>query len=898
MASPIPTQLSPGVKVSEIDLSQFVQPESLNSAGMVGSFNWGPCLKANRITSESSLASIYGKPTLDPSDVASENDFLSAANFLRYSNNLKVIRILQANDANSTSLEAGITAISSCDIRKIKNEEEFRQLGGFSGNDGIESVAHFRGRYPGNFGDSLKVIVWDGATGESVGSQTSTQYFDYPLAGGYNLASMSGISSGTIGYTLTALSSDTSGSITTAGITSGSHPYFIVTIAPPVGKNAFQFIEELSQEDAISFLYATGTTSANLSLSSSDPSGNNSNYYVLEDVIAQKPFNPFYKFNPSGSPTKNIFAKRNPTNTELVDILFLNADDTNMNSGVRTNAFYPGTSKNKVTSLTFTTSGVPSHFAPLIYNQSNFLAHRSTWSNIADSIFDDTTGIPTIPSIRGWALLVGITGGITFGKTIDGTMTAIGLTFDSVGGLSGIQRDFAFGMKQFGYRGTVTSQGRREDYGTLSIFDKTPGTSEYASDYGGSNDELSVAIIDTDGKFQGVKNSVLERFELLSKATDAKNLNGESTYYKDYINNNSKYVYMTKPFGLSGGGSSTSKADTAFGDLVYSYVAIDGKTYTRKGYYESQLSYGESSSTTPSNSEYSSAYSIFADDDSAVDILFVPESSVSHDGLSDPTVVESIVYDTVIEPRKDTVLVIPTPPPQSLNQHSSETATRLINFRNTVLTIPSNSYTMLVAGRKTYFDTFNNQIRKMSLSSDLAGILSSQEIPWESPAGFARGNIKNAIKLETNFSKQDRDELYKNGLNFFVQFNDGSGTVLFGDKTLLKKPSAFDRINVRRVFIALEKAIAKAAKYSLFEFNDEFTRSQFRNLTIPFLSNVQAQRGIADFKVVCDETNNTAEVIDRNQFVADIYIKPLKSINFIQLNFVAVRSDFNLTTIE
>jgi phage tail sheath protein FI len=186
----------------------------------------------------------------------------------------------------------------------------------------------------------------------------------------------------------------------------------------------------------------------------------------------------------------------------------------------------------------------------------------------------------------------------------------------------------------------------------------------------------------------------------------------------------------------------------------------------------------------------------------------------------------------------------------------------------------------------------------MSLASDLAGILSAQEIPWESPAGFARGIIRNAIKLETNFSKPDRDELYKNGINFFVQFNDGSGTALFGDKTLLTKPSAFDRINVRRVFISLERAIAKAAKFSLFEFNDEFTRSQFRNLVIPYLTTIQAQRGIADFKVVCDTTNNTAEVIDKNQFVADIYIKPLKSINFVQLNFIAVRSDFNLTTIE
>lgn len=243
-------------------------------------------------------------------------------------------------------------------------------------------------------------------------------------------------------------------------------------------------------------------------------------------------------------------------------------------------------------------------------------------------------------------------------------------------------------------------------------------------------------------------------------------------------------------------------------------------------------------------------------------------------------------------------MVLPTPKPASSNENSTITTNNAIAFRKSTLTIPSNSYTVLVTGRKVFFDTFNNQLRKMSLASDVAGILCAQEIPWESPAGFSRGFIRNAVKLETNFSKADRDELYKNGINFFVQFNDGSGTVLYSDKTMLTKPSAFDRINVRRVFIALEKAIAKAAKYSLFEFNDEFTRSQFRNLVTPFLSSIQAQRGIADFKVICDETNNTSQVIDNNQFVADIYIKPLKSINFVQLNFVAVRSDFNLTTIE
>jgi len=289
---------------------------------------------------------------------------------------------------------------------------------------------------------------------------------------------------------------------------------------------------------------------------------------------------------------------------------------------------------------------------------------------------------------------------------------------------------------------------------------------------------------------------------------------------------------------------------------------------------------------------------VFAADKSAVDILFMQETSVANDSTNETAAIERAVYDAVIDTRKDTLFVLPTPKPASTTQHTSQATTNAINYRKNLLNLPPNSYTILVAGRKLYFDTFNNQIRKMTLSSDVAGILSAQDIAWESPAGFSRGMLKNVIRLETNYSKTNRDDLYKNQVNFFVEFNDGSGTALFGDKTLLVKPSAFDRINVRRVFIAVEKAIAKAAKYSLFEFNDEFTRSQFRNLVNPFLASIQAQRGISDFKIVCDETNNTAEVIANNQFVADIYIKPAKSINFVQLNFIATRSDFNLTTNE
>jgi len=203
------------------------------------------------------------------------------------------------------------------------------------------------------------------------------------------------------------------------------------------------------------------------------------------------------------------------------------------------------------------------------------------------------------------------------------------------------------------------------------------------------------------------------------------------------------------------------------------------------------------------------------------------------------------------------------------------------------------------SGWKLQYDKYRDVYVYVPCNGDVAGTMVRTDIdrdPWWSPAGYNRGQIKNVIKMAYNPGKADRDQLYKKGINPIVTFP-GEGTVLFGDKTMLTKPSAFDRINVRRLFIVLEKAIATASKYTLFEFNDAFTRAQFRSLVEPFLRDVQGRRGITDFRVVCDETNNTPEVIDRNEFIGDIYIKPARSINFIQLNFVAVRTGVDFTEV-
>lgn len=250
--------------------------------------------------------------------------------------------------------------------------------------------------------------------------------------------------------------------------------------------------------------------------------------------------------------------------------------------------------------------------------------------------------------------------------------------------------------------------------------------------------------------------------------------------------------------------------------------------------------------------------------------------------------ISNYIVDNITEFRKDCIAFISPPVAAVVNNVDTEMED-IIAFRDV---LRSSSYAVLDSGYKYMYDRYNDKYRYVPLNGDTAGLcVRTDDLrdPWYSPAGFNRGQIKNLVRLAYNPDKADRDQLYKKGVNPVVTFP-GQGTILYGDKTLLAKPSAFDRINVRRLFIVLEKSIATSAKYTLFEFNDEFTRATFRNLVSPFLRDVQGRRGIYDYKVVCDTTNNTPEVIDRNEFVGDIYIKPARSINFIQLNFVAVRT--------
>lgn len=403
-----------------------------------------------------------------------------------------------------------------------------------------------------------------------------------------------------------------------------------------------------------------------------------------------------------------------------------------------------------------------------------------------------------------------------------------------------------------------------------SNFDDKPVTSTYVSSLGGSMDEMHIIVIDEDGLWSGTQGTVLERFSYVSKAADAKNPDGSSSYYKDVINNTSKYIWWMDH------NANVTSTGTAWGSDANSSVFAN---LTSTGNVAHSLTGGVSGDSATTGN-ITTGLALFANDE-------LYDISLIVTGESDATIANYAI-SSVAEVRKDAVVFI-SPPQSNVVNNSGSEASSIVSYRDT---LTSSSYAVLDSGWKYQYDRYNDKYRWVPLNGDTAGLAVRTDFvadPWFSPAGFNRGQIKNVVKLAYSPGKTDRDTLYKKGINPVVSFP-GNGTVLFGDKTLLAKPSAFDRINVRRLFIVLEKAIATAAKFQLFEFNDAFTRAQFRNLVEPFLRNVQGRRGITDYKVVCDETNNTGEVIDRNEFIADIFVKPARSINFIQLNFIATRT--------
>jgi hypothetical protein len=419
-----------------------------------------------------------------------------------------------------------------------------------------------------------------------------------------------------------------------------------------------------------------------------------------------------------------------------------------------------------------------------------------------------------------------------------------------------------------------------------------PVTSLYASERNAKNDELNVVVVDDKGSVTGIVGNILEKYTKVSKASDGKISPNQAIYYKDIIRNSSQYVFAgfaetgvkTKFSTLSG---FSTASDTTWGLEAQgnTFNCVGAKTYTLSGgkdYTETTGGY------SVKLSDVISAYRKFTNPaEYSIDYLISGPSGGSEIYDSQAKADELI---SIATQRKDCIAVISPHRSGVIKVADSNTQTNnIIKFFDG---LTSSSYAVFDSGYKYTFDRFNNTFRYIPCNADVAGLMARTSIdsfPWYSPAGSSRGAINNATKLAYNPSQEQRDQLYSRRVNPIV-FAQGSGIILFGDKTGLSYTSAFDRINVRRLFITIEKAIERAARAQLFEFNDLITRANFINIVEPYLRDVKAKRGITDFVVICDETNNTPDIIDSNQFKADIYVKPARSINFVGLTFVATRT--------
>ena len=496
-------------------------------------------------------------------------------------------------------------------------------------------------------------------------------------------------------------------------------------------------------------------------------------------------------------------------------------------------------------------------------NTATFTFHSTSNTDTADTLTQATEIYDSI-SVNDLILVGNTLIGTQYMKVTGKGSLPVSGTANSTGGWSIFTVSFEDTLK---LHSSVTSNSLNRTWEFYNLVDTAPGTSDYVATFGNTaaKDEMHVVVVDEGGLFSGVPGTILEVYKNVSRATDSKTADGGTNYYKNVINDVSPYIW------------SVNDRSNAVSATALEVVSSTNNSALNLRFSQGTDGYDE---VNVPNSILLPAYDLFQSAEE-IDISFILA------GKSLNTAQVNYLIDNIAENRKDCVVFAS---PQKGNVvNNPDAAQSVVTFRNT---LRSTSYGVLDSGYKYMYDKYNDVYRWVPLNGDTAGLCARTDLtndPWWSPAGYNRGQIKNIVRLAYNPRKADRDLLYKNGVNPVVTFP-GQGTVLYGDKTLLAKPSAFDRINVRRLFIVLEKAISTAAKYTLFEFNDAFTRSQFKNLVNPYLRDVQGRRGITDFLVVCDESNNTGEVIDRNEFIGDIYIKPARSINFIQLNFVAVRT--------
>lgn len=845
-------QLSPGVNVSEVDLTTVVPAVATSDGAIGGVFRWGPVGERVLIDSENLLAQSFGKPTNHNAET-----FLTAGNFLAYGNRLFVSRAAKTDGATPT-LFANTTAdtnpsnVFTCNTSALEVGMYVTQA---SNNAVVNSalVPSIVSKNATSITLSSAALINTSANVQLYFARPDTSYSAVALDGANTSAAVANLVNQIVKNENEYDSKD--GNFDLDVLYVSRYPGALgnsLRISVVDNSNSFSSNVALANSTVNTNIYFdVGSSTAYVKfLGSSNAAANTvSNLLTLNDYVlaGNATIGEQYLLvtakSVTGTSTANV--SFNGGNSTFVNLStgFISANNVDANNNIVLKdgdaVVYANASSASV--ITGLSSG--STYYVKDANTSGFkLADGPNGTVINLSAYSNTTTSAT--------------------HTITSNTNTLTLTFQD----------------PYRLREKYVSNSIERYWEFFNVVETAPGQSTYQLNNGNTaaRDELHVVVVDNNGGFTGTPGTILEVYKGLSRATDAKNADGSGNYYKDVINDTSKYIWWAS--NRSGASSATAT------NLASSSTTAPANM---------QMKFG-SDGLSESNATLSilgAAYDLFASPED-VDISLVLQGKpiggttvVNGETISNYQLANYII-DNICEVRKDCIALISPDKSKVLNNVGRE-AESLKNWRGAVR---SSSYAVLDSGYKYQYDRYNDIYRWVPLNGDIAGLCvrtDASNDAWWSPAGFNRGQIKNIVKLAYNPRKAERDVLYSNGVNPVVTFP-GQGTVLFGDKTLQDKPSAFDRINVRRLFIVLEKAISRSAKFSLFEFNDAFTRSQFKNLVTPYLRTIQGRRGITDFLVVCDETNNTPAIIDANQFVGDIYIKPARSINFIQLNFVAV----------
>ena len=821
----MPFQLSPGVNVTEIDLTTVIPAVATTDAAIAGVFKWGPVDKPTLVISESELANVYGKP-----DSNNAETFFTAASFLAYSNRLHVSRAHHSTGAaqrlNATATNGqNHLAVQSASVTVVAGEAVSPIIAGI--------------------GDNVTVTDVDSTTITETVTDTAT---DLTLAGvftvsGNDLKDNEAVTVDSANTLPNSLANTTTYFIRSSGASS-------FELAATAGGSAITFTDT---GDGALTVTRENQTRITLSEDFTGATGG-ADFEFHDDKYS---FNAVANNDPLD--TDALLSQHIVKNEEHYDV-----GGQTYDASVKFVAKYPGSLGN---SLKVSVCDSATQYNGTVTLGSGIAISIDVGNKTGTVTGADASAINTFMSafVVGDLLKVGnVTDGIQYLEIADlptAGSASITLTFkQNLTTAENVRLTAGDTIERYwGYWGQVEA---------------APGQSNYMKDQGNTvaQDEIHVIVIDEDGDVSGVPGTILEVWQRLSRATDARGEDGADIYYKNVINQSSNWIWWSNTIDGVAERSALLTASSASGSTPVTMSFGFGRDIAAEG-------------SSSIQGDVMRAYDKFKSaEDYDISLVLAGKSSGGVHGEQ----LANYIIDNICERRKDCVAFI-SPEKNDVVANATDITEDVVQFRNV---LRSTSYAVLDSGYKYMYDKYNDIYRWIPINGDIAGLCANTDDtrdPWYSPAGFNRGNIKNVVKLAWNPKKAERDVLYKNGVNPIVNFP-GQGIVMFGDKTLLAKPSAFDRINVRRLFIVLEKAIATAAKFTLFEFNDEFTRASFVNLVTPFLRDVQGRRGVTDFAVICDETNNTGEIIDRNEFVGDIYIKPARSINFIQLNFVAVRT--------